>query len=276
MVIVPRCVLCRLPFQQLFLALVFAPVGLLSLHGQDRTNELASDSTNRVRLSAGQAHAIALLQQARPRMPAPLFLFTDPNKDPDDLSVLIEIKYLQEHGFLDLRCALTTLGDREVRTMRAKFTRSVLDVLGLDNASVGVGVDYPFEVKDAQGKVDAKATLGREKDHRVFVETTLLMPQAIVVADGQKLILKELEQVADHSAIFLDNAGMADVAELLRNAFELLKQKVARVVIMGGVEPQLDQRGFVLADKRAYNNSTHQSSADSVYARLQELVYRWS
>ena len=232
---------------------------------------MASDSTIGVPLSAGQAHAIRLLQQARPGKPAPLFLLTDPNKDPDDLNVLVEIKYLQEHGFLDLRCVLVTLGDREVRTTRAKFVRSVLDILGLDNATVGVGVDYPFEVRDAHGIVDVKATLGRQKDHRVFMDTRLLNPLAIVDSDGQKLIKKELEQVADHTAHFVVNAGMADLAELLQVVPDLLKQKVARVVIMGGVEPQVDKHGFTVADKRAYNNSTHQPSADYTYARIQKL-----
>ena len=258
-------------FQQLILALVFTTEGLFSLDAQVGNKTMAVDSTNRVSLSAGQEHAIKLLQQVRPAKPAPLFLLTDPNKDSDDLSVLIEIKYLQEHGFLDLRCALTTLGDREVRTTRAKFVRSVLDALDLVNATVGVGVDYPFEVKDAHGTVEVKATLGRQKDHRVFMETPLLNPLAMVESDGQKLIKKELEQVADHAALFVVNAGMADLAELLRVAPDLLKQKVARVVIMGGVEPKVDQHGFAVADKRAYNNSTHQPSADYTYARIQEL-----
>ena len=64
---------------------------------------------------------------------------------------------------------------------------------------------------------------------------------------------------------------MADLAGLLREAPDLVKRKTARVVIMGGVGPQLDPRGFVVADKRAYNNTTHQSSADYTYARVQEL-----
>jgi len=64
---------------------------------------------------------------------------------------------------------------------------------------------------------------------------------------------------------------LADLAELLRDAPELVKQKTARVVIMGGVEPQVDQRGFAVADKRAYNNSTYRPSADYSYVRLQEL-----
>ena len=252
-------------------AMVFIVAGLLSLRGEEKVAATVSESAERVPLSDGQARAVSLLRQVRPEQPAPLFLLTDPNKDPDDLSVLVETKYLQEQGFVDLRCAVTTLGDQEVRTTRAKFARSVLDELGLKHTRVGVGVNYEFAVIDAIGVVDVKITQGREKDHRVFVETPLLRPEAVVEMDGLGLIKEELERVADHTAVFVVNAGMADLAELLRDAPELVKKKTARVVIMGGVEPKVDQRGFVVSDKRAYNNSTHQPSADYSYARLQEL-----
>lgn len=258
LLLLPACIL-----------LIVAFAGQLSSGGEDKP--VVSIATQRVTLTAGQARAIELLCKSRPEKPAPLFLFTDPNKDPDDLSVLVEARYLQEQGFVDLRCAVTTLGNRDVRTIRAKFTRSVLDDLGLHRAQVGVGVDYGFDVKDATGAVDVKATAGREKDHRVFVETPLLRPLAVVEPDGLALLKRELDRVADHSAVLVVNAGMVDLAELLRSEPELVQRKVARVVIMGGVEPRLDPMGFAIADKRAYNNSTHQPSADYVYSRVQEL-----
>ena len=147
----------------------------------------------------------------------------------------------------------------------------MLDDLGLENAKVGVGVDYGFEVHDATGAVDAKATEGRKKDHHVFLETPLLRPLAVVELDGLALLKKELERVPDHSAVWLINSGMADPAAILRDAPDLVKQKTAKVVIMGGVGSHVDTRGFVVADQRAYNNTTHQPSADFVYARVQEL-----
>ena len=258
-------------FRQVVFALAFASAILPPLHGEDQAATTPSGSEDRVPLSPAQAQAVALLQKVRPPQPAPLFILTDPNKDPDDLSVLVETKYLEEHGFVHLRCVVATLGDQQVRTTRAKFARSVLDELGLKHTRVGVGTDYEFAVKDAQGLVDAKVTQGREKDHAVFVETPLLRPDANVEMNGSGVLREELQQVADHTAVFVVNAGMPDLAELLRDAPELVRHKVARVVIMGGVEPQLDQQGFAVADKRAYNNSTHQPSADYTYTRLQEL-----
>jgi inosine-uridine nucleoside N-ribohydrolase len=208
-----------------------------------------------------------MLRKVRPQKAVPLFLFTDPNKDPDDLVVLVAASYLQEQGFVDLRCVVTTLGDAEIRTKRAKFAKSVLDVLGLVRTTVGVGVDYEGEVRDASGASDT--TEGRRQDHRMFVETSLLNRDAAVEIDGLALLERELNSIPDQSAVLLINSGMADVAEVLRTASDLIRRKIARVVIMGGVEYSLDQRGFVVADSRAYNNTVSQQSADEVYASFQ-------
>jgi ADP-ribose pyrophosphatase YjhB (NUDIX family)/inosine-uridine nucleoside N-ribohydrolase len=226
---------------------------------------------HRVQLSEGETRAIARLRQLKPPQPAPLFLFTDPNKDPDDLSVLVITKYLHEQGFIDLRCAITTLGNQDTRRRRAEFTKTVLDSLGQEGVSVGVGEDYSFEVKDANGVVDAIATEGRMKDHQVFIEPSLPQGRAVAKLAGLAMLKQELSQVPDHAAVLLINSGMVDVAALLRESPELVKQKTAKVVIMGGVESLLDTRGFVVADKRAYNNTTDQPSADYTYTRAQEL-----
>lgn len=252
------------------LAVVAVFWGTLPLHAEEQ-KATAAAGTQRVPLSTGQRLALLLLNQARPEQPAPLFLFTDPNKDPDDLTVLVQTKYLQQQGFVDLRCVLTTLGDRDTRSKRARFARSVLDDLGLENAKVGVGVEYGFEVPGATGAVDQRATAGRQRDHNVFLETPLLRPLAAVEQDGLGLLKRELERAPDRSAVWLINAGMADAAAILREGPDLVRQKTAQVVIMGGAGPQVDGRGFVTADRRAYNNTTHQASADYVYARVQEL-----
>lgn len=205
-------------------------------------------------LSAAQARAVALLLGSRPADPAPLFLFTDPNKDPDDLSVLVLASELQGQGFVDLRCVVTTLGDRETRLKRARFAKDVLEDLGLEEAKVGVGVDYGIEVKDDDGTPDVEATEGRRKDHQVFIDSPFGQPRGAVAADGLVLLEGELAQVPDRSAVLLVDAGMADLAALLRSAPGLVGQKTAKVVIMGGVDPQVDERGFVSADERANAN----------------------
>jgi hypothetical protein len=70
---------------------------------------------------------MARLLANRPSHPAPLILVTDPNKDPDDLNVLVLAAWLQRHGFIDLRAVVTTLGDRQTRLRRARFAKDVLE-----------------------------------------------------------------------------------------------------------------------------------------------------
>ena len=135
---------------------------------------IAFEVAQQVPLNVSQTDAVSQLNRSKPDQPSPLFLFTDPNKDPDDLTVLVIAKYLQQHAIVDLRCVVATLGNQETRSKRAKFAKSVLEDLGLENARVAVGVSYPLEIKRADGSIDAKATEAREKDHDVFVETTLL------------------------------------------------------------------------------------------------------
>lgn len=267
------------PSKTSFLLPHLLPVALLALAATltagalatEDTAAAASNSPQRVALAAGQAQAVAMLLDARPRRPAPLLLFTDPNKDPDDLSVLVLASALQALGFIDLRCVVTTLGDRQTRVRRARFAKHALEELGLERVRVGAGADYRFEVKDAKGALDSRATEGRWKDHQVFIGTTLGRPRGPVRTNGLALLEVGLARVPTRSAVLLVNAGMTDLAALLRDAPGLVRRKTAKVVIMGGVDPKVDAQGFVSADARAYNNTTDQPSADYVYARVQAL-----
>jgi hypothetical protein len=119
-----------------------------------------------ITLAADQARAVGFLLDVRPQAPAPLFLFTDPNKDPDDLSVLVLAAELAEQGFVDIRCVVTTLGDREMRLRRARFAKDVLEGLGLDGVKVGLGGDYGFEVKDTGGAGRACPCRGKRRGFR--------------------------------------------------------------------------------------------------------------
>jgi hypothetical protein len=255
---------------RLILALLTATL-LLSGCAQQPYSSLESVPSATTALSEDQAKAIALSSDARPEQPVPLFLFTDPNKDPDDLSVLVLANALQDLDVLDVRYVMTTLGDQETRVRRAQFAKDVLEDLGLEQVKVGVGGGYSYAVKDSKGVVDTEATAGREQDHQVFISTPFGQPEGRITTDGLVELEDELRGVPDRSAVLLINAGMVDPAALLRDAPELLRQKTAMVVVMGGVASDLDTQGFVTADRRAYNNTVHQPSADYTYRRVQEL-----
>jgi inosine-uridine nucleoside N-ribohydrolase len=261
----------RLPYFLVGTLVVLAAIHNLGGGAREDRAEVPQRSNAPIALPADRAQAVSLLLDARPPQPAPMLLITDPNKDPDDLTVLVLASDLQKRGFLDLRGVVATLGDRQTRQQRAGFAKAVLENLGLPDTRVAVGVDYGFEVWDADGKLNVQATEGRSKDHLEFSESPLGQPQGAVESDSLALLQTELARVPDRSAVLLVDAGMADLAALLRATPDLVRQKTARVVVMGGLDPGVDDRGFVGADERAYNNATDQPAADYVYRRIQEL-----
>ena len=191
--------------QQLMITGLAALSASLPFGRQERSAETVQPGKKRVPLTVGQERAISQLRLEIPENPAPLFLFTDVNRDPDDLSVLILVSYLQKNGFLDLRCAVTTLGDRGTRVKRAKFAKGVLSDLGLQDVVVGVGIDYGIAIAGEDGNIDEKATAGRKKDHNVFIETPLFKANAAVEMDGLAMLRKHLNRVPDSSAVLLIN-----------------------------------------------------------------------
>ncbi|HAB14934.1 MAG TPA: hypothetical protein DCE44_00640 [Verrucomicrobiales bacterium] len=69
----------------------------------------------------------------------------------------------------------------------------------------------------------------RLADHQVFIQTPLLRSSVAVDSNGSALVKRALARVPDRSAVWLINSGMADPAALLRDAPELVHQKIAKV-----------------------------------------------
>ncbi|MBZ0187598.1 MAG: hypothetical protein K8F91_15225, partial [Candidatus Obscuribacterales bacterium] len=92
---------------------------------------------------------------------------------------------------------------------------------------------------------------------------------------GPELIVASLAGACDKSVILLLISGLTDAADLLRNHSELVRQKVALVAIMGGVEQKddqvvLDNESYMIPDSAA-NNKFDMDAAVYVYRRFQEL-----
>ncbi len=63
------------------------------------------------------------LRLHRPQLPLDTLLFTDPNKDPDDVVTYTIAKQLQADGFLRLTDVVVTLGDADMRSQRAQLAK---------------------------------------------------------------------------------------------------------------------------------------------------------
>ncbi|MHA6908109.1 type III secretion system effector XopQ [Ralstonia pseudosolanacearum] len=201
------------------------------------------------------------LRSHKPAVPLPCILFTDPNKDPDDVVAFTLGKPLQMFGLANLTQAVATLGERDVRARRAGVAKGVFDQLDLPKVRVTVGRDYTIKPQHA-------------KDHAKFLDQgEALHVELEPEASNEDSVAALLDSLAQAKApvTLVVIAGMTDPSALITADPELVKQKVGRVVIMGGVEPEKDAKGFVLPDKRAYNNMTDFDAACDFYHCVQEL-----
>lgn len=201
------------------------------------------------------------------RAALPLLIISDDGKDPDDELAKIVVGSLKHRGLAKCYGYIANLGPSKERARLAKGT---LEQLGLKEVPVAVGEDM-LNQKATEYEFDAPylANLNDCKENGVsmFVE-----------------ILKGLDEDCQVTLVCL--SGLADAWLLLKDHRELFKAKIARVVIMGGVEVEgenvkLDLDGFMLPDK-AQNNTFDFESAKHLYRELQKenipmtIVTRWA
>ncbi|NKA16084.1 RipB-effector family protein [Ralstonia solanacearum] len=237
-----------------------------------RTRPASADAVRRALLTAfwgshgapedyAEQQLLNQLRSHKPAVPMPCILFTDPNKDPDDVVAFTLAKPLQAFRLVKMAHAVATLGERDVRTRRAGVARGVFDRLDLQEVRVTVGLDYAIKPEHA-------------KDHAKFLDQgealhVKLKPEA--ASEDSVAALRETLTQAAAPVTLVVIAGMTDPCALVTAEPGLVKQKVGRVVIMGGVRPDKDEDGYVQPDDRAYNNTTDFAAACRFYRRVQEL-----
>lgn len=101
-------------------------------------------------LTPTEAAVLRELRLHRPQLPLDTLLFTDPNRDPDDVVTYTIAKQLQVEGFLRLTDVVVTLGDADMRSQRAQLAKGVFDRLALPDVRVARGQDYPMTSTQAR------------------------------------------------------------------------------------------------------------------------------
>ncbi|GKT26554.1 type III secretion system effector XopQ [Acidovorax sp. SUPP3334] len=210
-------------------------------------------------LSPAEAAVLRELRFHQPPEPLDTLLFTDPNKDPDDVVAYTLGKQLQADGFLSLKEVVVTLGEADVRSQRAEMAKGIFNHLGLSQVRVSRGQDYHMDAHQA-------------KDHGKFLAEghALRAPPGAVHSDGLQAMRERLER-APHKLSMVVIAGMTDAHALLAAYPDLVRERVEAITIMGGVEPATDDGGLIRPDTRAYNNATDLDAARGLYRGAQEL-----
>lgn len=186
-------------------------------------------------------------------------LISDPNSDVDDLLSFVTAAALADRGLLKLKGVIATTGNPLIRLRRARFCKGAFIKLGYPFLAVSVGGEY--ELYD-------------EKHDNFYGETPAVIEVEKlgmnVRRNPMEILQSAVQQAEEKSLVIVINAQMRDVAVFFRNCSAKQLQKIKKVVIMGGIKAERDNRGFALPDEKSYNNAVCMSAATELYAFLQE------
>ncbi|MFC0152541.1 type III secretion system effector XopQ [Xanthomonas dyei] len=210
-------------------------------------------------LTPDEAAVLRELSFHTPATPCDTVLFTDPNKDPDDVVTYVIGKQLQTAGFVRVTGVAVTLGDADVREERARLAKGVFNRLQLPDVRVARGQDYPIGAKQA-------------KDHAKFLQEGrhLRAEPGDLCSSSLQLMHDQLMQASKGLSMVVI-AGMTDANALVDAHPALASERIKTITIMGGVDPAKDADGYVQPDARAYNNATDLHAARGLYRKAQQL-----
>jgi hypothetical protein len=191
--------------------------------------------------------------------PEKITIIADAGVDLDDEQALVLGSFLQREGYMELQSVTANL---KPAVERARLVRGTLDMLGY-------GLDLP----------DIPVGIGMSNIEKVHGEPTATEETCPYLSDISRLksgdeVLTETLMNADPKGITLVlESGLADAAALALTHGDLFKDRVKRVVVMGGVKREeskaiLDD-GLMVPDT-ANNNTFNKAGSDFLYRWLQE------
>merc|ERR1719498_1226534 len=194
-----------------------------------------------------------------------VMVMSDDGKDLDDELAKVLMKSLQGRDLTKCHGYIANLAPAD---MRARLARGTLDQLGM-TVGVGIGSAMTDNAKTTEYEFDVPY-LAEGSDH----------------PDGVQFFADTLQELEDGSVSLVLLSGLTDAWKLLDKHRELFKQKIGRVVIMGGIEAadgevMRDDHGYMIPDK-AQNNTFDWDAATNLYATLQQecipmtVVSRWA
>lgn len=175
----------------------------------------------------------------------------DPNhNDLDDEASIVVLRALLARYSFEVA---TIIANTNPEYKRAQVARGLLDHLGLKHIRLGVG-DRVMPEADPFPDVDLITYIHKGED----------------LPDGKPMLLDELQKADPQSVVLVVQAAMTEVAWLLKDYPELMKDKVIYVASMSGVKPQLSEKGYLLPGD-AMNVKFDEPAAAYAFQALQDL-----
>jgi hypothetical protein len=182
----------------------------------------------------------------RAQRPLRVLLITDPGPDPDDIKALLVLWHLHTQGILDLVGVCCNGGGEP--TARAALARCVLDTLGATRVPVAVGsVGEEYASMPHEYRLPGYADDG-----------------ALPLERGDELIERVLRESPPASLVVVCISSLRDAADAIRMDAKLVRERVCRFAIMGGLKPD-PASPYGYAPDTSVNNEFDRDAAAFVY-----------
>lgn len=191
-----------------------------------------------------------------------VLVFTDINHYPDDLASFVVLAYLADKKLINIKGIITELGTYEVRRRRAIYAKGAMVALGQPFLRVVPGGDY--EVQDEADNIFRENEIAD-----VFAQHGMT-----ILRSGTTFVQEYIKSVKERNVYILLNAPFPDFAKYIKAAPEAVKKKVKKIVVVGNVLPQRDEKGFYQPDATSFNFKTGWPAAQELFDYAQEKEVR--
>lgn len=184
-----------------------------------------------------------------------IVLLTDPNSDPDDLASYFLLADYLDQGKINCGGLIVTKGERGIRFRRTRYAKGAMCFLGHEFLWVATGCEYETADETADN-IFCDDEYCRELENR----------GGVIVRNPSVLF----ENAAKKGKVtLLVNAPMPDLAAILKNCGNKLKDKVKKIVIMGDIYREKTD-DIYYPDKSSHNNFVCYNAACEAYKIAQE------
>ena len=187
-----------------------------------------------------------------------IIVFTDPNKDVDDLIAIIMLNNMQKANIIKISGIVTVHGNAETTYKRALYTQAISRLIG-NNLKVCAGI--PEDYDDSLSNIKVNKFFDT-----VGLNEIINKADKSKIMDNSELYLKKIFEKADYKSLdLLILAQMTDCYNFSKIHPTLFCDKVRSITIMGGIEEK--------NNKFIPDNSTNNANDFEASTNLYKFIY---
>lgn len=203
-----------------------------------------------------------MVKKKKERKAPEVLVFTDINHHPGDLAFFVVLAYLADKKLINIKGIVTELGTYEIRRRRAIYAKGAMAELGQPFLRVVPGGDYEVENEEENRFPENEISA-------VFARRGMT-----ILRSGTTFVQEYIKSVKKRNVYILFNAPFPDFAKYIKAAANAIKKKVRKIVVVGDVLPQKDERGFYQPNPESFNFKIGYPAAKVLFDFAQEKEVR--